>query len=144
MATITPPHLAKNAGIPRQGSDDIVVTPEALITGDIPAIFNEDMTVAASSTIAAYTVVGLNGGGEIVPAVSGTTQAIGITFYDVVTGASPAEGVPIYRGGVFNPAMLNWPASYNTDAKKLAAFRNAPAPTQIVLRSIKTATVTLP
>lgn len=144
MATITPPHLAKTAGIPRQGSDDVVVTPEALITGDVPAIFNEDHTVAASQTIPAYTPVGFDGSGNIVPAVATTTPAIGITFYDVVTGATPLEGVPIYRGGVFNPAMLNWPASYTTDALKLAAFRDAPTPTQIVLRSIKTATVTLP
>lgn len=144
MVTITPPHRAKLAGIPSQGSDDIVVTPEALITGDVPALFNEDHTVAANQTIPAYTPVGLNGSGDIVPAELGETEAIGITFYDIETGAAPLEGVPIYRGGVFNPAMLNWPATYDTDAKKVAAFRGAPTPTQIVIRSIKTATVTLP
>jgi hypothetical protein len=144
MATYTPPHLAKFAGIPRQGTDDIVVTPEALITGDIPAIFNMDMPIAASQTIAAYTVVGLNGSDQIVPAVLGTTAPIGITFIDIATDAGAIKAAPIYRGGVFNPAMLVWPATYDNDAKKMAAFNGAAAPTQIVIRAIKTGTVTLP
>ena len=144
MATYTPSDYAKMAGIPAQNSDVIAVAPEGLITGSFPEISTEDMTFAASQTVPAYTPVGLDGSGHLVPAVSGTTQAIGIVVHDVVTGASPIRGFPVWRTGVFNPAMLAWPASYDTDEKKLEAFRGAPSPTQIIMRPVKTGTVTLP
>ncbi|PZR90333.1 MAG: hypothetical protein DI537_19145 [Stutzerimonas stutzeri] len=144
MATYTPADYAKTAGIPSQSSDTIAVLLEGLITGSFPEVSTEDMTVAASQTIPAYTPVGLNGSGHIVPAVSGTTQAIGIVVHDVTTGASPITGFPVWRAGVFNPAMLAWPASYNTDELKLEAFRGAPSPTQIIMRPVKSGTVTLP
>ncbi len=145
MATYTPSDLAKTAGIPSQASDTIAVLPEGLITGHFPAVSTEDMTVAASQTIPAYTPVGLDGSGNIVPAVSGTTQAIGIVVHDVVTpSGTPLKGFPIWRTGVFNPAMLAWPASYDTDEKKFEAFRGAPTPTAIIIRPVKTGTVTLP
>lgn len=144
MATYTPQDYAKTAGIPSQNSDVIAVAPEGLITGSFPEVSTEDMTIAASQTIPAYTPVGLDGSGNIVPAVSGTTQAIGIVVHDVVTGVAPLKGFPIWRTGVFNPAMLAWPASYDSDEKKLEAFRGAPTPTQIIMRPVKTSTVTLP
>ncbi len=145
MATYQGTNLAPLAGIPSQGSDTINATPEGLITGDIPALVTEDMTFAASQTIEAWTVVGLDGTGDIVPAVLGTTAAIGITVCKVVTPASGTKkAAPIYRQGVFNPAMLAWDATYNTDEKKLEAFRGAPTPTNIIVRPVKTASVTLP
>lgn len=144
MATITPPDYAKTAGIPSQSSDNINVTPEGLITGDFPKVFTEDMTFAINQNIPAYTPLGLDASGDLIPAVLGTTAAIAISFFDIVTGAAPKVGAPVYRGGVFNPAMLKWHASYDTDEKKLEAFRAAPSPSQIVIRPVKTATVVLP
>ena len=32
--------------------------------------------------------------------------------------------------------MIAWPASYDTDEKKLEAFRGAPTPTNIVVRKV--------
>lgn len=145
MANITPLDQSKYAGIPGQSSDAIFVTPEGLLTGHLPAVLTEDMTIAASQTLLAYTPVGLDGSGNLIKAVLGTTQAIGIIVHDVVTDASATlKSIPVYRAGCFNPAMLNWDASYNTDEKKLEAFRGAPSPTQIVIRPVKTATVVLP
>lgn len=145
MANITPPDFAKLAGIPAQSSDQIFRLPEGLITGDYPAKSNEDMTVAASQTIPAYTPVGLDGSGNIVPAVAGTTPAIGFAVHDIVTPAgTPLKAWPIYRTGVFNPDFLNWPASYTTAELKMEAFRGAPSPTQIIMRPIKSASVVLP
>lgn len=62
-------------------------------------------------------------------------QAIGITVVAVTTTSSTNyKGAPVYRGGCFNPDMLTWPAAFDTDAKKFAAFEDAPSPTSIVLR----------
>ena len=147
MATITPPDLAKLAGIPSQGSDTILVTPEGLITGNVPDVLTEDMTVAASQNIPAYTAVGFDGSGNIIKAVLGTTAAIGFAVHDIVTDASGTlKAFPIYRAGCFNPDFLLWDATYNTaeKKKKLEAFRGAPSPTNIIMRPIKSATVTLP
>ncbi len=147
MATYTPSDQAKMAGIPAQNSDVIAVAPEGLITGSFPEVSTEDMTFAASQTIPAYTPVGLNASGHVVPASLTSdpiVPAIGIVVHDVVTPASPIRGFPVWRTGVFNPAMLAWGASYDTDEKKLEAFRGAPSPTQIIMRPVKTGTVTLP
>lgn len=61
-------------------------------------------------------------------------KAAGITIVDLVTPASPATGGKIYRAGCFNPDLLNFGASFDTDAKKFAAFEGAPSPTNIIIR----------
>lgn len=145
MATINPAVYADKAGIPSQSSDTITVALEGLVTGDYPAMLTEDMTVAASQTIAARTLVGLDASGNIIPAVLGTTAAIGFCLIDIATpGSGGLKAYPIVRSGVFNPDLLNFDATYNTDEKKLEAFRAAASPTQIVLRRPKTGTVVLP
>ncbi|TIN32917.1 MAG: hypothetical protein E5Y25_30290 [Mesorhizobium sp.] len=58
---------------------------------------------------------------------------LGITTAPVVD-TDVAQRVAIYRAGNFNPDALNWDASFNTDDKREAAFRGAPAPTNILVR----------
>jgi hypothetical protein len=135
------PDRTQSAGIPVQWEDTITAAEIGLITGNEPALVTQDLIVAANQNIPALTPVGFNGAGALVPAVSGTTAAIGILIVATVTGASPARGAPVYRAGCFNPDRLNWDASYDTDAKKFAAFAGAPTPTNIIMRRIKTATV---
>lgn len=135
MVTL-PTNLAQLAGFPGQWSDAIAAVPEGLIVGDTPAVATVDMTLAVSQTIAAYTPVGFDGSGNLVPAVSGTTQAVGITLYDIVSPASPIQGIPVLVQGCLNMDMLAWPASYNTAEKKLEAFRGAPTPTSIIVRKV--------
>ena len=135
MVTL-PTNMAQLAGFPSQWSDTIAPVAEGLIVGETPAVVVQDMVMAASQTILAYTAVGFDGSGNLVPAISGTTQAIGITLYDIVTPASPVQGVPILVQGCLNKDMITWPASYNTDEKKLEAFRGAPSPTSIVVRKV--------
>ena len=135
MVTL-PTNMAQLAGFPGQWSDSIAAVAEGLIVGETPAVVVQDMVLAVSQTILAYTPLGFDGSGNLIPAVSGTTQAIGITLYDIVTTASPVQGVPILVQGCLNKDMLNWPASYNTDEKKLEAFRGAPTPTSIVVRKV--------
>ncbi len=68
-------------------------------------------------------------------------KAAGITIVAVTTGVSPTKGAPVYRAGCYNPDRLNWPATFDSLAKKFAAFEGAPTPTNIIMRRIKTATV---
>lgn len=146
MATITIPDTSSVVpGLVAQGDDTISANDVALITGSEPAILQTDHTVAASQNIPAYTPVGFDANGDLVPAVLGggtPIQAVGITIIAVVTpGSGAKKAVPIYRAGCFNPAKLNWSASYDTPLKKRNAFNDAPTPTAIVIREIKTATV---
>ena len=76
------PDLSATAGFPAQYSEDITAVDVALVTGHEPAILQVDAIVAASQSIPAYTPVGKDGSGRLVPAISGTTQAIGITIAD--------------------------------------------------------------
>jgi hypothetical protein len=136
------PHDPQAAGVPYQWEQEINPGYVPLITGDQPALVTMDLVVAASQTIAALTPVGFNGSGNLVPAVNGTTAAIGILVAAVVSGSGTTKGAPVYRAGCFNPDAINWPASYDTEAKRMNAFEGAPTPTQIVMRRPKAATVT--
>lgn len=133
------------AGIPEQWSETFVGINEGLIQGKNPPVVTEDMTAAANQTIPAYTPVGLDASGNLVPAVSTTTPAVALTLRVIVTGAAPLAGVGVLRGGRVNKDLINWPASYDTDEKKLEAFRGAPTPTNFVVVPVpRGATVTLP
>lgn len=92
-----------------------------------PEVVTRIFTVAASQTLSALHVVGLNGSGHIVPAEDGVTQAIGFTTAPLTSGGAATETLAIYIGGHVNIDMLVWPASYDTEAKKLAAFDAAGA-----------------
>jgi hypothetical protein len=145
---VTIPSRAQTAGIPRQHDDTIVAADIYLITGNEPAVMTKDEIVAFSQTIAALTVVGKNAAGEIVPAVLDTgtpansIKPIGIAVIAITTtGSGDKKGLPVYRAGCFNPDALVWPASFDTEAKKQAAFEGSPAPTNIILRRPKTYTV---
>jgi len=136
------PDRSATAGVPSQWSEDITAVDIPLWTGDTPAPVTQDLIVAASQTLPAYTPVGFNGSGRLIPAESGVTQAIGFTVAAITTDASTNyKGAPVYRAGVVNPDKLNWPASYDTDAEKFAAFNGAPPPTNIIVRRPKTASV---
>lgn len=63
-------------------------------------------------------------------------QAIGIVVAAVDNdgGAAGAKNVEVFRAGMFNPNVLGWDASFDTDAKKRLAFEGAPTPTNIFVR----------
>lgn len=136
------PNNAQTAGIPAQWDDTISAAAGSLITGNEPAILTEDLIVAASQTIPALTPVGFDVNDRLVPAEAGVTPAIGIAVVAITTDASTTyRGLPVYRGGCFNPDLVNWPASYNTDALKFAAFEGAPSPTNIIMRRPRAHTI---
>lgn len=143
MATINPKNGDLTAGVAGQSSDIINASPDPLVTGDAPALYTEPLPVDANMVLAAREVVGFSVGGNILPAVDGTTQAIGFVMYaiDTTGEAAGAVEVEVVRGGVFNPDLLVWDASYADDAEKRAAFRGAPTPTNIIIRKPTTMTV---
>lgn len=131
------------AGIASSNTDTVTVV-QTLITGDLPQITTTDETVGASTTIAAHAVVGrITATKAIIPCVltanDGSQVPIGIAPYAISTGSGETTVLPIYRSGCYNPDVLVWDASFDTAAKKMAAFEGAPTPTNIVLRAAKTA-----
>lgn len=134
---LTPINGDLTAGMAGKRSETINPSADPFITGDSPSVFTEALPIATNQVLAARTVVALNASGHLVAAeADNDPKAIGILVYAVDTtgiaaGVADAE---VYRGGVFNPDLLVWPASFNTDALKLAAFRGSPSPTVILLR----------
>lgn len=121
------------------GSSTEAFTQHDLLLSDTPTLFTEDLTLAASQDIALYEVVGFDGDGNVVPSVIGNVDpgddilAIGISAGAITSGVGETPTIQIIRGGHFNGDALVWDASYDDDAKMIAAFRGAPSPTQIVV-----------
>lgn len=140
---ITPLTGHANAGIAGQYTETLVPVAESIAGGDFPPIAAPAnlYTVATGQDLEALTVVGLNGGGEVIPAEHGVTAAIGVLVYPM-DSTGGAEDAQVYRTGNFNPDRLIWDVSYDTDAKKAAAFEGAPSPTLIFVT--KTESFTAP
>lgn len=97
-----------------------------LMAGDTPPVVTVSGTYTGAqgtAGIPARTPVVLDVEGGAIALVDGTTytKANAITAHDVPAG-SAAGSVVVYKAGMFNFEALLWPASFNTDAKKLAAF----------------------
>ena len=108
------------------------------ILSDSPELFTTLETIAAPGANIEFDyleVVGLNAAGQLVKAtaVGGAARPIGVCTTKIAVAAGVAgKTVPVYRGGHFNIDRLIYPAAYDDDAKKLAAFKGAPSPTQII------------
>lgn len=131
MSTVIPNADAGMAGIETESFRTV-----PLFAGEFPIATTEEVVadaVVASADLPAYTVVGRDADGKIVPAVydaatpANAIAPIGITVNTVKAGAG-AKTVAVYRSGYFNRAALNWPESFDTDAVKARAFE-ASAPT---------------
>jgi hypothetical protein len=144
--TVNLPSLGPTAGLPSQWSDTINPVLEGLIVGETPAVVTQDLIAAASQTLEANTPVGFDGSGHLVPAVwaeppegedpDTRVPPIGITLIKSVMASGQNPGIPILRAGCLAKHMINWPASYDSDAKKFGAFEGAPTPTNIVVREV--------
>lgn len=107
-------------------------------------------TPAASQTLKQWQVIGKNASGEIVPATYNANPALAIKPIGVLITADatgnfvvPASNTGLsvsywISGGFFltgaGETGLVWDASFDTDAKKLAAFEGAPTPTEIFIK----------
>jgi hypothetical protein len=70
--------------------------------------------------------------------LTGGLDEAGVKAIGVVAHASTVDGsggnVQVFYQGCFNQDALVWDASFDTDAKKQAAFIGSPTPTQIIVR----------
>lgn len=93
--------------------------------------------VLASLALAQFAVVGLDDDGFLVAAVDGgatPVQPIGVLSQAVTGGTADGDvNGPVWYSGCFNMDALVWDTSYDTEAKKLAAFNGAPTPTTIIV-----------
>lgn len=96
----------------------------------------QDLPFAAAlvttAALPAFTVVGLASGVLALAKADKSVQALGITATDIPAGTASGT-VPVIRTGTYRPSALNFDATYDTTAKKLAAFEDAPTPTQIFM-----------
>lgn len=129
--------LDTSAGIAAYEDGDSF-TDVALFTGE-RRVHTDPGTVAASQTIAAYAVLAYNASNELVPAVFGaadtTATPVAIAMVAITTDATPAP-VPCYWSGCFNPDRLVFDVSYDTEAKKMAAF-GAPSTSNIAIKKMR-------
>ena len=129
------------AGVAGKWSETINAQDDGFVTGDAPAQSWMLLPAAAAQTFTARQVVGLNGSGKLIPAVLGTTAAIGFISYAPSAATTLDQMIGVMRQGVFNQDLLTFDASYDTAEKKRLAFEGAPSPTSIILRKPETLTV---
>lgn len=97
--TIRPRQGYPDVGYPAQWSQDVNAAPEALVTGDYPALSGIDFPSAADQMLPALTVVGLDRYGRLIPATYGPTgeHAAGTLTFTV---GNPADGETVTIDGV--------------------------------------------
>lgn len=133
MATYNPPAMDAGLGIPAQTSDVIGARPGPLFLSSHPAPLTQSYPVAASQTLAANTVVGLDANGRLVKATWDATPAsridvLGVLAEAITTDASTNyKGALVYTAGNFNDNRLVWDASFTTDAQKQTVLAKAVA-----------------
>ena len=130
---ITPALEAQYAGVPSQWVESISALPEGLIVSETPPVVTVDLPLSAG-TYLAYTPVKFNTAGTSLEVAVQGKPAIGILLKDIVVPAGQNVGVPVMRAAGLNKDLINWPASYTTDAHKYGAFEGAPTPTNIVVK----------
>ena len=132
MATITPPYSD-----PGRASFEELDTylQNFLLAGNHPELKPAYSFASASGTeLDQFAVVGLSSG-NIVAATWHATEGsdikpIGILAHEKKDGETRAH---VWYSGAFNMDALVWDNSFDTDAKKEAAFRGAPTPTTIII-----------
>lgn len=124
-----------DAGIATHEVSD-TFTQDELFNSAIPMPSTEDHPVGENTEFVVGSAVGLNAGVLVLATTGGGSpvQAIGVAAAPVTTGAGGSDSIPIYRTGNFNVDALTFDASFDTLAKKKAAFQGAPAPTNIIVR----------
>lgn len=96
-----------------------------LLAGDTPALVSLDGVAGAlgAAGLPAWTpVVYDRATGAISAAEHGTAAPNAVTAHAVTPGSPAGSAVAVYSVGCFNINALNWPASFDTEAKRRAAF----------------------
>jgi len=94
---------------------DTSTVPEALATAGIPAW--TPVFVDPATRVVSLAVYDADPGDAVVPNA--------ITVATVQPGSPADTSMPVYKAGCFNIRALNWPASFDSNDKKFAAFASA-------------------
>lgn len=103
--------------------------------GDTPALTSKSIAVTASGadvTIGFLDVLAADGSAAAQAGATAADKANYIAATAVVVPDGSTVQVPVYVQGHFEMEALNWDASYDTDAKKEAAFQGSLSPTIFV------------
>lgn len=112
-----------------QGDLTEAYVPFTLLAGDVPALASRaEVILDVNAEVAQYTVLGrITASGKlqacVLTAMDGSEVPVGILAHAVGSAAANADATaPVYFSGNFNMDALVWDASFDTEAKKLAAF----------------------
>jgi hypothetical protein len=99
-------------------------TQRELLVGDTPSNGGPvDFKVGQNTVLPLYSVVGRNAQGNVALAkADGSIVAEGVLVVPVATGAGQTTTARGHTSGHFNMNALTWDASFDTEAKKVAAF----------------------
>lgn len=136
MPTITPPYAD-----PGRASFEVMdtYTQNFLLAGTHPELKPAfSAPLALNTTLVQFTVVGRNSTGKLVAATYNADpelaiKPIGVLTHAAALGASGSLNGVFWYSGCFNMDALVWDATFDTEAKKLAAFEGAPTPTTIIV-----------
>lgn len=111
--------------------------PEHLYS-DTPPVAEQTVSFTASGadlTINFLDVLATDGGAAAQDGASAADRANYIAAATIVIPDGETKTVPVYVAGHFNMDALNWASTYDTDAKKAAAFQGSVSPTILVSKS---------
>lgn len=106
--------------------------------GDTPALVSDNIEVTASGADVEIDFLDVLAKDGTAAAQNGATAADRANYIAATTITVPdgeTKMVPVYRQGHFEMAALNWAATYDTDAKKKAAFEGSVSPSIFVSKS---------
>lgn len=111
--------------------------PEHLFS-DTPAVAEQVVTFTASGadlTISFLDVIAADGTAAVQTEVAAADRANYIAAATITILDGETKSVPVYVAGHFNAQALTWDATYDTDAKKAAAFQGSLSPMLLVSKS---------
>ncbi|MGA1831682.1 hypothetical protein [Rhizobium wenxiniae] len=102
------------------------------VTARVPGAGANQVATTETSAAASFGAATLTGG--VTPGAGGV-RAVGVLAHAASRGGagSPPVNGQLWYSGCFNHEALVWDASFNTYAKKQAAFRGSPSPTNIII-----------
>ena len=106
----------------------------------VPTTTHKTVTSAAAATFKLYAVVHIAANGAITMAEHDGTasDANAILAAPAAFTAGQSMSLPFYREGHWSMDGLVWDASFDTDAKKAAAFEGSTSPTIFVSKKLFT------
>lgn len=106
--------------------------------GDTPPLAQTNIDVTASGAdveISFLDVLAADGSAAAQDGSSAADRANYIAATTITVPDGTTKSVPVYRAGHFSMDALGWAATYDTDAKKRAAFEGSVSPTIFVSKA---------